>query len=115
MLLNIFPHGNSCLHLLCKNEQPDDVVELFKASQPNNSDLTEIVYHNPIIRNFNRDSPFDTAKQVLDYKSIDVMLKYLKVYPLGHHSREIKVILPHLIEKGLAEVQPYLEKRLLQN
>mmetsp|Transcript_28428 Transcript_28428/g.27394 ORF Transcript_28428/g.27394 Transcript_28428/m.27394 type:complete len:281 (-) Transcript_28428:88-930(-) len=114
MLLNIFPEGNSCLHLLCTNDQPDDVQELFKLSQPNVSKLHLISYHMPIIKNFANQSPLDAAKEKHDYKSIDVMLKYLKAYPLDHHSKEVVNIIPHLIEKGIPELPGYLEKRMLQ-
>ena len=33
-----------------------------------------------------------------DFKSIDTILKYLKVYPTDHHSRGIKSLYPLFIE-----------------
>jgi len=32
MLYNILPLGNTTLHLFCENDQPDDVLEIFKLS-----------------------------------------------------------------------------------
>jgi len=68
----------------------------------------------PMLRNFDQESPIHTAKKHLDYKSIDVMLKYLKEYPLDHHSKEINDIIPYLIDKGLPELPNYLEHRMIQ-
>jgi hypothetical protein len=40
------------------------------------------------------------------------MLQYLKGYGIDHHSKAIKDIIPHLIEKGLPEMPAYLGSRL---
>lgn len=40
MLYNIFPGGNTILHLFIEKEQDDDLEEVFKLSQPNMQDLT---------------------------------------------------------------------------
>lgn len=69
-------------------------------------------YFMPIIPNFDGDTPLHVAKKQLDYKSLDVMLKYLKGYGIDHHSKEIKDLLPHLIDKNLPELPGYLASRL---
>ncbi len=54
------------------------------------------------------------AKHLLDYKSIDTMLKYLRGYSIDHHSKAIKDLLPHLIEKNLMELPEYIKSRMIQ-
>ena len=48
-----------------------------------------------------------------DFKSVGIMLKYLAVYPIDHHIRAIKDLIPAFIDKGIPEFLPYLEKRIL--
>lgn len=67
----------------------------------------------PILPNYENESPLHIAKKQLDYKSIDTILKYLKGYSIDHHSKAIKDLIPHLIEKNLPEVKDYLNSRLI--
>jgi hypothetical protein len=68
----------------------------------------------PILQDLEGWSPLHWAKYLLDYKSIDIMLKYLKGYGIDHHSKAILDLLPHLIEKNLTELPDYIKSRLIQ-
>lgn len=41
------------------------------------------------------------------------MLKYLKGYPIDHHSKAIKDLIPHFLSKGLPSLPDYLRSRML--
>jgi GTPase Era involved in 16S rRNA processing len=43
-----------------------------------------------------------------------MLLEYLQVYPIDHHSREIVDSLPKCIELGLPNLHSYFDERLLQ-
>jgi hypothetical protein len=64
---------------------------------------------------FEGESPFHKALKKYDYKSINLMLRYLAGYDLDHHSRAIKNLIPMFIEKELPEFLPYLDTRMRQN
>lgn len=67
----------------------------------------------PFFPNLAGDTPIHKCISKSDYKSIDTILKYLKEYPIDHHSRGIKELYPIFIEKKLPEFLEYLDSRLL--
>jgi hypothetical protein len=67
----------------------------------------------PLIKNFKGESPLHIAYRKSDFKSIDIMLKYLSGYGIDHHSRAIEDLLPSLIEKELPELKNYLASRVI--
>lgn len=73
-----------------------------------------IKFHIPFLPNLEGDTPLHKYISRNDYKSIDFILKYLKQYPLDHHSRGIKNLYPVFIEKKLPQFIEYVDSRLLQ-
>lgn len=47
-------------------------------------------------------------------KTVDMMLKFLKNYPIDHHSRSIQELFPFFIEQSLPEFINYIDQRFLQ-
>ena len=74
MLYNILPNGNTLLHQFCKNDQSDDLLEIFKLSCKKKKNYTDRNFNVPFLPNFLGESPFHISKQNQDYKSIDLVL-----------------------------------------
>lgn len=49
-----------------------------------------------------------------DYRTIDVLLKYLSSYGIDHHSRAMIDQLPIMIKHDLPSLLGYIDSRLLQ-
>ncbi|CDW84989.1 wd-40 repeat protein [Stylonychia lemnae] len=109
LLLTILPGGNTILHLLCDKE--DALIELMQIAHSKDG---KILLHMPFIPNIDGETPIHRCIKKSDFKSIDVMLKYLKLYPIDHHSRAIKDLYQSFIDQKLPEFIPYLDSRLLQ-
>ena len=74
----------------------------------------KIKFHVPFLPNFLGESPIHKCSDNKDYKSIDTILKYLRYYPVDHHSRAIKDKYAMMIEQQLPEFLEYLDTRFLQ-
>ena len=110
ILYNILPGGNTVLHKLADNE--NELISLFKISHPDHSEKPTI--HIPFLPNIRGETPIHKCIHKKDYKSIDTILKYLKYYPVDHHSRGIHDLYGDMIEKGLPEFLNYLDSRFQQ-
>lgn len=75
--------------------------------------MKQKLIHIPILKNFKGESPLHIALKKQDYKSIDIMLKYLSGYDIDHHSRAIEDLLPMFIEKEVPELKNYLISRVI--
>lgn len=53
ILFNILPGGITLLHKLCKASLDEQILKLFKRSQPNKEDFKDIKMYVPVIPNFN--------------------------------------------------------------
>ena len=87
----------------------------YKDHKEGFSKISSLDYHIPIIQNVEGLSPLHVAKKASDYKSIDVLLKYLSVYDIDHHSKAIKDLIPNFIEKNLSSIPEYLTSRMQFN
>jgi hypothetical protein len=85
ILFNILPGGNSVLHMLAQN---DEILPLLEFSHPDLEEPTP-KYHVPFLPNFETKTALHIFEEKDDYKSVDVILRYLKFYPSDHHSRGI--------------------------
>ena len=75
MYFNILPGGDTILHKLCDKEQTDDLITIFKLSQPDPQDLQKIVYHIPFMPNFKNETAMHIANRKKDFKTINIFLK----------------------------------------
>jgi hypothetical protein len=112
LLYTVLPGGNTIIHKLC--DQEETLMKLFKIANPRKDDEIEIKYHVPFLPNLDGKSPLHICKEKEDYKSLGAILKYLQHYPIDHHSRAIKDLMPLFIEKQLPELLDYLDTRMLQ-
>ena len=86
------------------------MIKIFSIAHPNED---TIKYHVPFLPNLSGDTPIHKCISKSDYKSIDTILRYLKVYPIDHHSRGIKDLYSVFVEQKLPEFLGYIDKRLL--
>lgn len=104
------------LHRFVESGQVDDIQELFKLSIVDPADVSTIRNHVPIIKNFDQKTALHIAfKEKQDFKSVDIMIKYLSGYGVDHHSRAIVEILPEFIEKEIPSIFKYITSRFQQN
>lgn len=74
----------------------------------------KILYHLPFLPDFYGKTPIHILDDSLNYKSINMLLKYLALYPLDHHSRSMSDMYPKFISHELPNFLPYLQKRCIQ-
>jgi hypothetical protein len=87
-----------------------ELIGLFQTSHPD-FEVDTPKYHVPFVPDYQGKTAIHKCIEKLDYKSIDTMLKYLKFYPVDHHSRGIKNLFSELIDKQVTELPSYLESR----
>eukprot|EP00347_Sterkiella_histriomuscorum_P022786 403337167 len=109
LIFNILPGGNTILHRLCDREE-----QLMKLMQIAHPDEKSIKYHVPFIPNVLGDTPLHRCIHKSDFKSIDIILKYLKNYHLDHHSRGIEDLFPVFIQQDLPGFLEYVDSRILE-
>lgn len=109
ILFNILPGGNTILHRLCDRE-----VQLLKVLKKAHPDEKTIKHHTPFLPNVLGETPLHRCILKYDYKSIDVILKYLQNYHIDHHSRGIADLYPVFIEQKLPGFLEYIDNRILQ-
>lgn len=100
------------LHLLTENA--DQLKAILKRSHPN-LESNQFKYHVPFLPNFQGHTPFHFCIHRQDYKTIDIIFKYLKYYPADHHSRSIRDLYGEMIDKQVPEFMAYLESRFIEN
>lgn len=76
-------------------------------------DEETIKYHTPFLPNVLGETPLHRCIQKSDFKSIDIILKYLKNYHLDHHSRGIEDLYPVFIKQDLPGFLEYIDNRIL--
>jgi ankyrin repeat protein len=113
MLLNVLPGGNTLMHRLCENSLDEQLVKLFKKSQPNKEDLKEIKLYVPILANFNGKTPLHICTDKKNFKSIDTILTYIQHYHIDHCSKVIKDLIPEFISQDIPCLIDYLNNRML--
>lgn len=74
----------------------------------------KIVYHLPFLPDFYGKTPIHILDDTLNYKSINMLLSYLQLYPIDHHSRSIADLFPKFVDKELPNFLTYLNKRFMQ-
>ncbi|CDW79381.1 UNKNOWN [Stylonychia lemnae] len=109
ILYNILPGGNTVLHLLC--DQHEELTKLLYLAHPQGK---EIKFHMPFISNLDGESPIHICLKKQAFKSIDILLNCLSLYPTDHHSRTIKDLYPNLIEQQPKNFLNYLDSRIQQ-
>lgn len=112
MMYSIFPGGNTLLHKFAEYEQDDDLRSILKIAHTQTGSEIKIKYHVPLLPNFNGDTCLHIANRTKNYKLMDTVLKYLKVYDVDHHSRAICNLIPMMITQNLPEIETYLSSRL---
>jgi len=73
----------------------------------------EILYHVPILPNFEGKSALKLCAEEKEFKNIDMVFRYLKLYGIDHHSRTVKELYPLLLAKKLPQFLEYLESRMI--
>lgn len=73
-----------------------------------------VKYPMPLLPDFKNQTALHICFENSEFKAIDIMLKYLQLYNIDHHTRAIADLIPKLIEKSLPEVPAYLASRLTQ-
>lgn len=68
----------------------------------------------PFIHDMRNNTPLHICYESMDYKTADILIKYLANAPLDHHGRSIMDLLPKLIQKDLPSLMFYFDKRMLQ-
>lgn len=77
------------------------------------TNLTEnLEYVINIAENFNGVSVFDIHVEQEDMISMNMHLKYLKNFPLGHHSKLLSRVLPQIFEAELPNLPDYIKSRM---
>lgn len=64
-----------------------------------------------MFEDFDGNSVFDYHNANKDFIAVNMHLKYLKYYPIDHHSRLLAKIMPQIIENELSNIIPYFESR----
>ncbi|CDW71088.1 wd-40 repeat protein [Stylonychia lemnae] len=108
LLYNILPGGNTVLHLLGSKEK--QLMRIFQEAHRDD----QIRYHMPFLPNILGETPIHRCVEKQDFKSIDTILKYLKLYPSDHHSRGIKDLLGVFVKQQLPGFIDYIDTRFLQ-
>jgi hypothetical protein len=67
-----------------------------------------------MFEDFSGKSVFDYHDENKDYIAVNMHLKYLKHYPVDHHSRLLAKIMPQIIENELSNTIDYFESRSVQ-
>jgi len=95
MLYNILPGGDTLFHKI--HNRYSEVTKVFDLCH--NLEESKIKYHVPYLPNFKGLSPIDLClmNETKEYRQIFSVLKYLKLYPIDHHSRTIKSAIPTMI------------------
>lgn len=93
----------------------DQLVKLFKRCHPNKDNLKEIKTYVPIIPNFVGKTALHICKDKGDFKTIDLILKYIQYYHLDHCSTVIRDLIPDFIQEDIPVLQEYLDNKLIQN
>jgi len=68
-----------------------------------------------ILPNYEGKTIFHLCKENNNFRLLNNLLHYLKLYSLDHHSRFIKPFISDMIEKNLSNLKEYLNSRMLQN
>ncbi len=91
LVYDILPGGNTIFHML--NSRKDELMKIFEICHPEK----EIKIHIPVLPNFKGENVISMCLDHSDYKTVDAILRYLALYPIGHHSRTIKNQIPFFI------------------
>ena len=105
----VFPGGNTIFHYIA--EKPDQLQALLEFCHPD----AEIAHHVPVLSNFNGESPLHVCVKKKLYRSLDLFLRFLKLYPIDHHSRAIKDILGDIMRLDVPSFYDYMESRVQKN
>ena len=108
LIYAIFPGGDTVLHLIA--DKPDQIEQLLSIAHPDN----KIKYHLPFLPNFKGKTPIHLCMENKAFKSIDLMLRALELYPIDHHSRFIKDCHSFMLKNELPEYAEYMESRFRQ-
>ncbi|CDW83468.1 wd-40 repeat protein [Stylonychia lemnae] len=108
LIYNILPGGETIFHALCG--QKDELQKLMEACHSDEA----IIYHLPFIPNFKGMTPIHKLVGSMDFRSINMVLRYLAFYEIDHHSRFIQNIYYKFIEQELPNFIPYLQQNLKQ-
>eukprot|EP00347_Sterkiella_histriomuscorum_P018629 403344788 len=108
LLYNILPGGNTVLHMITNSEK--ELIRIFDEAHQDD----KIRYHVPFLPNFLGESPIHKCVEKKDFKSIDIILMYLKMYGADHHSRCIKDQLGLFVKQQLPQYIDYIDSRFIQ-
>eukprot|EP00347_Sterkiella_histriomuscorum_P010355 403376619 len=110
LLLNIFPLGNTVLHLAIRNLGA--IRKFYQIIRDSNSESEK--FEIPFINNFNNETPIHLCLKTKNFKSADIILQNLIDSPLDSHIRGILDILPDLVEADIPCLKDYLDGRFIQ-
>ncbi|CDW72553.1 wd-40 repeat protein [Stylonychia lemnae] len=107
LIYNILPGGETIFHALCgKKEQMQKLMEICHTS-------TDIIFHLPLIPDFKGKTPIHKLIEQNDFRSINMVLRYLAFYEMDHHSRFfLKDVYFKFLEKELPNFLTYLNSVL---
>eukprot|EP00347_Sterkiella_histriomuscorum_P013502 403364473 len=108
VIYNIIPGGRTIFHALCN--QKDELEKIMKICHTDD----KIVFHLPFLPDFFGKTPIHILDETLNYKSINMLLQYLSLYPIDHHSRSIRDMYPKFVSHELPNFLDYIGKRFLQ-
>lgn len=110
LLLNIFPLGNTVLHLAIKNLSA--IRRCYSIIRESNQ--TGHKFEIPFIANFDLETPIHLCLKSKNYKAADIIIQNLIDTPLDSHARGILDILPELVDADIPSLKMYLDGRFIQ-
>lgn len=116
---SIIPGGNTILHVLT-NHKDEFVKYLDLTLEDENKDGgskmedKKLKLEVPVMPNFDDKTALHLLADRNDYKRLNYILEYLSKYPIDHHSRAIKDLVPLFIEEELPALHPYMDSRLIE-
>ncbi len=112
LLYNIFPNGETILHMLCKKGSL--MEKMITSAHTNPMDKSECDFDVPFNCNFDKKTPIHICAENNDYKTINMLLEYLTAYGIDHHSRAIIDQMPGIVEHELPALMSYFDSRMIQ-
>lgn len=71
-------------------------------------------FHIPFLMSLHKTNLMSLVISNNDFRTVNILLKYLSAYEIDHHSRVIANCIASFIENDLPEITHYLDSRLLQ-
>ena len=105
----ILPGGKSIFHVGYNNTEEMEFI--CQKGLIDKNDVSSLKYSFPYFNDLDGNCPFHLCVQKEQYKTLNMLLKYLSGQGIDHHSRLIYRYMPLMLEKELTNFITYVDSR----